>query len=95
MNDALQNQIVTGIITALVALLFFCLSSRELRRNLKRLEKQNDIMLDAMEEANLVEINRDKHGKVVGIIKKAKGTAGAVLSAIAKPTVIKSGKGGS
>jgi hypothetical protein len=87
MSEALQNQIATGIITALVGWIFFCLTSKDLRTNLKRLEKQNDIMLSAMEEAGLVDVNRDARGKVIGIIKKLKGSVKAVSKIVANPTV--------
>lgn len=48
--------------------LFALRSSRELRREAERLRRQTTLILRAMEEAGLAQLNKDENGEPLGLI---------------------------
>lgn len=76
-----------SVITFFVSWYFYGLSSKDLMRETKELCRLNTLMLRGMEEAGLVTYNRDKNGKIIGMVVKVAGKIVARSHAEGKLTV--------
>jgi len=58
---------VGGIITWLVALLYYIRASRELSAEAEKLRKLNNLILLTLEQSKLATLTRDSEGSIIGI----------------------------
>ncbi len=80
---------VGGIfITLIVALVLHIRSSRQLENSVKKLMGQNTLVLRGLEEAGLVEYNRDEDGNIIGLILHFSASLTGSSSAEARLTVV-------
>jgi hypothetical protein len=68
---------VGGIITWLVARYYYICASQDLKNEASELKRLNDLMLNSMEHAGWIELNRDDQGNVRGFVIKLSGTINA------------------
>lgn len=62
-----------SVITFFVSWYFYRLSSKDLMRETKELCRLNNLVLKGLEEAGLVTYNRDKNGKISGMVIELAG----------------------
>jgi len=60
--------VLGGAITFGVSSCFFQKASVGLRQKVEPLTKQTDLVLRGLEEAGIIELNRDEEGKYIGIV---------------------------
>lgn len=66
---------IGGIVTFIVAMIYYKKASRELKEEANELRRLNRYMLQGLENAGWIELQRDKDGKVVGFGKTMGGEA--------------------
>ena len=74
---AFLGVLVGALVTWLVARCYYVKASNDLRTTAEELRHLNEMILSALEQANLVEINRNENGKPVGLVLKLSGTVSA------------------
>ena len=70
---AFLGVLVGALVTCLVARCYYVKASNDLRITAEELRHLNEMILSALEQANLVEINRNENGKPVGLVLKLSG----------------------
>ncbi len=82
-----------GIIVAIViAKHYYVRAARELKNEASELRRLNNLMLRGMEDAGLVEFNKDEKGNIKGLNLKIAGTVEAKSGVKGKVTVETKGK---
>ena len=69
--------LVGGLITWLVARIYYVRASKDLTREAAELQRLNNLLLRGMEHAELVELNRDEQNKIVGFVIKLSASINA------------------
>jgi len=62
--------VIGGVITLFVSLMFYVPSAISLKRESARLRDHTTLILRGLEEAGLVEYNRDDQGEIIGVAFK-------------------------
>jgi hypothetical protein len=70
--------LIGGTITFLASWIFYVRAARDLRQETARLQRHTTLILRGLEEAGLVEYNRDEQGEITGIVIKLSGVVGGV-----------------
>lgn len=80
--------LIGGGITLIVSLIFYIPSAISLKRETAKLRRHTTLILRGLEEAGLVEYNRDgQTGEIIGMVIKISAASSGVGSASATPTV--------
>jgi hypothetical protein len=68
--------LIGGTITFVASGIFYVRAARDLRQETARLRQHTTLILRGLEEAGLVEYNRDEQGEIVGMVIKISAAAG-------------------
>lgn len=96
----LSSVLIGGVITGGVSWYYYQRASNDLKDEAGALREETErlreeaakrqdttLIMRGLEEAGLVEYNRDEQGEIVGIVIKISGVAGGTSGASATPTV--------
>lgn len=61
---------VGGVITLIVAWIFYVIAAKDLRSEAAQLRKLTTLVLRALEEDGVAEFSRDESGKIIGLVIK-------------------------
>jgi hypothetical protein len=74
-SSTILGAVIGGIVTWLVAQIYYARASKELSAEANKLRQLNNLILLALEQSNLATLSRDSKGDITGIVGHISGSS--------------------